>query len=100
MNKKIVDMINTTAGRLIFALISGAGYFMIMYSAIVKWSDGHQLLAWYFAPVIICGAGLVLIKLIKQAQENENEGSIIKLFWLHTAVFIIGAVMFAAAFAI
>lgn len=96
MNRKILDMINTTAGRLVFSLISGAGYFMILFGAVLRLSKGQPLLAWYFAPMIICGAALVIIKMVKQAQENEAGDRILRLFWLHAAVVIIGAVLFAA----
>lgn len=85
-------MITTTAGRLIFSLLAGAGYFMILLRFIIDMSNGSGFLAFLFAPLIICGAALILVKLIKQAEELENDTAIIKLFWLHTAVFAVGVV--------
>ncbi len=98
MKKKILDVLNTTAGQLIFALVSGCGYFMILLRVIIEWSRGSALLAAYFSPLIICGAAIVIIKLIKQAREAENDGAIIKLFALHVILVIIGILFLAAGF--
>ena len=98
MNKKILDILNTTAGQLIFALLSGCGYFMVMTGFIVENSNGSALLAFFFAPVIVCGAALVIIKMMKQARENENEKSILKIFWIHIILIIIGVIFTIAGF--
>lgn len=100
MNKKIIDMINTTAGRLIFALISGLGYFMILSEWILGMSRGMWLILMYVAPVLICGAAIVIVKLIKQAQESEDNGKIIRIFWIHAAVVFVGAVFTVSMFTV
>lgn len=97
MNKKILDLLGSTAGQLIFALLCGLGYFMVMSGLIVTNSNGNGLLAFFFAPAIICGAALVIIKLMKQARENENENAILKIFYLHLVLVIIGIVFVLAA---
>ena len=97
MNKKILDLVGRTAGQLVFALLCGLGYFMVMSGLIVTNSNGSGLLAFFFAPAIICGAALVIIKLMKQARENENEGAILKIFYLHLVLVIIGIVFVLAA---
>lgn len=96
MNKKILDILNTTAGQLVFALLAGLGYFLVISGFLVENSGGSMLLAFFFAPAIICGAALVIVKLIKQARENENESAILKLFWVHLVLIIIGIIFFIA----
>ena len=98
MNKKILNMINTTAGQLVFALLSGLGYFMLVFGWIMDFSRGMWLMPLYLAPIIICGAALIIIKLIKASREAENEKNIMRIFWLHTAVIILGIVFFAVRF--
>lgn len=98
LNKKISEVLNTTVGRLVFVLLSGCGYFMLVAGPIIEMSKGMWILLMFFAPLIICGSGLVLIKLIKQAQENENESSVIRIFWLHICMVLIGIVLFTAMF--
>ena len=98
MNKKILNMINTTAGQLIFALLSGVGYFMLVCGWILDFSRGMWLMPLYLAPIIICGAALIIIKLIKAASESENETTILKIFWLHIAVIVLGVLFTIASF--
>lgn len=98
MNKKILDMINTTAGQLIFALLSGLGYFMLVSGWILDFSRGIWLILMYVSPIIICGAALVIIKLIKQARDAENEKTILRIFWLHVCVILLGILFVAARF--
>lgn len=98
MNNKIKNAITTVAGRLIFALLSGCGYFMILLRFIKDMSNGSGFLAYTFAPLIICGAALVIVKLIRQAEEAENVSAIVRLFWIHVCVFAIGIVFLVSAF--
>lgn len=98
MSNRIKNAITTVAGRLIFALLSGCGYFMILLRFIKDMSNGSGFLAFIFAPLIICGAALVIVKLIRQAQDAENDSAIVSLFWVHVCVFIIGLVFLAAAY--
>lgn len=98
MNKKLLRVLTTTAGRLIFALLAGCGYFMIVLRVITAASGGSSFLAYSFSPLIICGAALVIVKLMRGAEENENQAAILKLFWIHLAVFAVGIVFFISAF--
>ncbi len=99
LNKKILNIMNTTAGQLIFALLAGCGYFMIILKFIIDASNGSAFLAYSFSPLIICGAALVIIKLMKQSRENGNHGAILKLFWVHAAVIALGIVFLISALA-
>lgn len=92
MNNKILNLLNTTAGQLIFALLAGVGYFMLIGGWIIDFSNGQWLMLMYLAPVIICGSALVIIKLMKSAREVENNANILKIFWLHIAVILLGIV--------
>lgn len=96
MNKKILKILNTTYGQLIFSLLGGTAYFMVLLKGIIRFSSGQSLLAVWFAPLIICGAAIVIIKLMKQARANENNKAISAIFWLHTMLFIIGTAMVIA----
>lgn len=98
MNNRILKTLTTTAGRLIFALLAGLGYFMVILRFVIEWSGGSALIAFFFAPVIICGAALVLVKLMRQAEEAENPSAIIRLFWVHAALFLIGVVFAVSIF--
>ena len=89
MKNKILNWLDTTAGRLIFALASGAAYYMLILRAILQWSRGLFIIAGYLMPLIVCGAAIIIIKLMKQAKENENPAAIWRLFVMH--VFLIVA---------
>lgn len=98
MNNKILRLLEKTVPQLVFALLSGLAYFAVIYELLVRsFDNGGGLIVFFFAPLIICGAALVLIKLFKQSREAENDGTIVALFWLHILLMLIAAVMTAAA---
>ena len=92
MNNKILSFLNTTAGQLGFALLSGLGYLALISGFVIDASRGLWLILLYIAPVVVCGAALVIVKIMKQARENENNGAILKLFWLHLVVILVGII--------
>jgi hypothetical protein len=95
MKNSIINLLKNTWGLLIFALLSGCAYYVIVLKFILKFTKtGGGLLGFFFLPAIVCGAALVLIKLIKQFFENGREGSVLALFWLHV-VFILMSIVFA-----
>jgi len=97
--KKILSLLEKTVPQLVFALLSGLAYFAVIYEFLVRSYDaGGSLVVFFFAPLIICGTALVLIKLFKQSRENEKEGTIIALFFIHIILMIIAAAMTLAAF--
>lgn len=98
MKKKIVDFLGRTAPQLIFALLAGCAYFMILLPVITRYSKGSSLLAFQFSPLIICGAALVIIKLMKQARANENENAIFALFVIHVILFVMSIVFTISMF--
>ena len=98
MNNKILSFLNTTGGQLGFALLSGLSYLALLSGVILEASRGMWLILFYIAPIIVCGVALVIIKLMKQARENENNLSILKLFWIHVVVILLGIFFLIALF--
>ncbi len=89
----------STAGLLIFALLSGFAYYSIILKFILSHtSAGGGLLGFFFLPAIICGAALVIIKLVKQSLENERESAVVALFWIHAALIAMGSVFILSIF--
>lgn len=98
LNNKILNFLSTTAGQLCFALLSGAGYLALIAGFIINLSRGMWLMLLYISPVVVCGAALVIVKLMKQARESENNSAILKLFWIHVVVILIGIIFATALF--
>ena len=97
MNNKLSEFLTKPAALLIFGLLSGGAYFAIVIELIAGYfSEQNKLIIYFFAPVIVCGTALVLIKLIKQHHEAENYSKIAILFWVHIVLMIIAACMIAA----
>ncbi|MBQ2669322.1 MAG: hypothetical protein IJG06_00910 [Clostridia bacterium] len=95
MKNSIIKLLQNTWGLLVFALICGLAYYAVVLKFILAHTDkGGHMLGFFFAPLIICGAALVLVKVIKQCMENGNEGKALIIFWAHI-VFIIAAAAIA-----
>lgn len=89
----------TKYGGLIFSLLSGCAYFALVMCFILE-SSGEKglLLGFFFFPAIICGMGLVLLKSIKQWQEQEEYGKIKAVAIFHIILMVISIVFVAAYF--
>lgn len=98
MNNKIIGFITSVKGRLLFSLTTGLGYFFILFRFIKDMSNGSSLLAFFFAPFIVCGAALVIVKTIISACENKNSHALIRIFWLNIAVIVVGIVFALSLF--
>lgn len=89
----IGKIFDTKLGGLIFSLICGAAYYIIILSFIMKYSpNGGMLLGFFFLPAIVCGAALVIFKTAEHLRSEENFGKINLLIYLHivlTAVSIV-----------
>lgn len=97
MNNRIIKLLQNTWGLLIFALLSGCAYYAVIMKFILSNTQkGGGLLGFFFLPLIICGAALVLIKVIRQCMEEERENKAVLLFWIHV-VFIVIAAVFAVS---
>ena len=99
MKNKIIQLLQSTAGMLIFALLSGCAYYIVVLKFILSHTSvGGGLLGFFFLPAIIFGAALVLIKIIKQCMENGNYNAVNLIFRLHIVFIIISAVFLILIF--
>lgn len=94
---KMKKFLETKYGGLIFSLLSGLAYFCLVLTFILE-TTGNKgiLLGIFFFPAIVCGMGLVLLKGIKQWQEQENYSKITAVVILHVVLFIISIVSLVA----
>lgn len=97
MNEKILRLLTNTAGRLIFALISGGAYYIIALRFIIAHtSAGGGLLGFFFLPAIVCGMGLIIVKILISQEKQGNTGVMLAVFWSHLLLILV-AVSFLAA---
>ena len=94
MKNKILQLMQSTKGLLVFTLLSGCAYFITVLKFILSHTNaGGGLLGFFFFPAIVCGAALVLIKVTKQCFENGNENAVVNIF-LIDVVFILISIVF------
>ena len=62
MKNKIIQLLQSTAGMLIFALLIGCAYYIVVLKFILSHTSVGGGLLDFFSPAIIFGAALVLIK--------------------------------------
>lgn len=98
MNSKILNLLKSTAGALGFSLFCGLAYFFLVMYFVLSTTAQGALLLFFTAPAVICGAALVVIKLIRQNFERENDGGNLRIFYLHIVLFMISVVFAFAAF--
>ena len=77
---------------LVFSLLSGAAYFIIILGFILKHTASGGLLAFFFAPAIIAGAALIIIKTVNRLREEERYKSINAFLLLHIILIAISIV--------
>lgn len=101
MNNKILELLKRPYALLVWALICGAAYYVIIGRFVFAYTNtqaGGSLLMWLFLPAVICGAALILVKVVKQAREKENDRGILILFYTHLLIIAMGIVFLAASF--
>lgn len=98
MNKKIEKILCKTYGSFGFSLFCGVAYFLLALTLVLSTTQNGGLLLLFFFPLVICGAALIILKMIKQNNENENFGANVKLFYLHIVLFIISVVLAVSVF--
>lgn len=89
---KIYKIFETKYGGLIFSLLSGCAYFIIVLDLILKSTPSGGLLGFFFFPAIICGAGIVLLKTIKKLQAEEQMQRINIIVYTHIILMLISIV--------
>lgn len=83
---------NTKYGGLIFSLLAGAAYFILICALIIKNTPRGGLLAFFFFPAITAGAALVIIKTVKRLAETEQYRKINIFLYLHILLILVSIV--------
>ena len=92
----IGKIFQTKYGGLIFSLLAGSAYFLIILDFILKHtSQGGLLLGFFFAPAIIAGAALIIIKTVKKLEAEEAFQKINLFLYFHSFLIILGIVFLA-----
>lgn len=92
MKDKLLKLLTVPVPRLVFALVCGSAYFILVSAAAWEMAREMTLILFYIAPIIICGGALVIIKLLKIAEETENKKKMYRIFGIHAAVILLAAV--------
>ncbi len=94
--KGIGKFLDKKYGELVFGLVSGLGYFGVVLPFVMSnTKTGGGLLAFFFAPLIICFPAISLIKLVRNLRENERFGTINLVIYAHILLVVIAAAMLA-----
>lgn len=86
----------TKYGGLIFCLLSGVSYFILILSFLLEGNAKNGLLGFFFAPAIICGIALVLFKMIRTFIENEEFKKANMVGILHVILMLLSIVFLVA----
>ena len=87
----------TKFGGLIFSLLSGLAYFIIVLGFILD-NTGPKgiILGIFFFPAIVCGMAFVLLKSIKQWQEQEAYSKITAVAVFHIILMLLSVIFLLA----
>lgn len=86
----IGKIVNSRMGELVFSLVSGCAYFVVIMGFVMNnTQNGGLMLSLFFLPAIVCGAALLLIKTIRKLKDEECFGKINALIYAHIALAII-----------
>jgi len=96
---KMEKIFKTKYGGLIFTLLSGCAYFIMILNFITQGDSSAGLLGFFFAPAIIFGIALVLFKMIRQFVENEEYKKANIVGYLHVALILMSIVFLVAMIA-
>ncbi len=89
----ISKLFNSSIGGLIFSLLCGSAYFVIVLSFILKNTEtGGGLLAFFIAPAVICGIALLIIKSAKKLIAEEEFAKLNLMMYSHIVLMILSAV--------
>lgn len=91
----IGKIFETKFGGLIFSVASGCAYFIILLSLVLVDNPSAGLLGFFFFPAIVCGIGLVLMKIIRKLADEEQFGKINIICWLHIVLMLISLIFLA-----
>lgn len=81
---------------LIFSLISGSAYFIIILDFVLRSvKTGGAMLGLFFSPAIIFGMALVLFKAVNRFKDEKLYGRINLLIYAHLLLILISLVFLA-----
>lgn len=88
--KGMGNLVKSRVGELVFSLLSGCAYFIVLAGFIINnTQNGGLMLSMFFFPAIVCGAALILIKTIRKLKEEELFSKINILIYAHILLMII-----------
>lgn len=90
-------ILKTKYGLLIFSLICGLAYYVLVMKLISNINYSY-LLGIFFFPAIVCGAALSLYKTIKNMEEAEEFSKIKSLIVIHIFVILLALSFFVILF--
>ena len=89
----IGKIFDTKYGGLIFSLLAGVAYYIIILDFIMKnTAAGGMLLGLFFAPAIIAGAALIIIKSVRSFSDDGKFKSVNLLIYAHILLIAISIV--------
>ncbi len=92
--KGLGKLLEKKYGELVFGLTCGVGYFVLVLRIILDYTEtGGGLLAFFFAPAIICLPAVALIKATRNLKDNEKYSTINTIIILHILLLVVAAVM-------
>ena len=97
----VFKLLKRTYAPLLFSLFCGLIYFGLALVLVLNYTNvGGGLLAFFFAPAIICGSALIIVKAVKMLVEEEAKSKLNFLFWSHILLAIISLTLVIALFAV
>lgn len=84
-------------GLLIFSLLSGIGYFVLIM-LLLRSMEYYYLLGIFFFPAIVCGSALCIFKTVKALSENDELKKIKRIFLIHIVLMIFVLIYAVLAF--
>lgn len=86
----ILNLMKKVYAPLIFGLFCGLVYFGLAFVLISNYTDtGGNFLAFLFAPAVICGAALIIVKAVKMYVQAEAKKNLNFLFWSHIMLAVV-----------
>ena len=92
---KLLSFFQKKHTPLIFSLICGLAYLIIILSFITRNTSAGGLIIFFFFPAIVCGSALLIFKAIKTHIENKSTKSLWTLFSGHVAVILLALLLLA-----
>lgn len=92
MGNNMKKILESKYGLLIFSLVSGMGYFvlLLLLFANVRYS---YLIGIFFCPAVVCGSALCIVKYVKALREQEKYDKIKRIIVIHSALIVFSVIV-------